>query len=564
MKNLKLSVILLITLIVVACSSDDDSQTSTITITVKDFETTINEHPVSEQELGTIEVTTNQGELVYSFKTEEPVNAFAIDNTGKLTVKDASLFDYEIRKTLEAIILVKNGELSKEVNVAVNLNDINDAIITVKDFETTIDEHPVSGQELGTIKATTDQGKLMYSFKTEEPVNAFTINNTGKLTVKDASLFDYETRKTLEAIILVKNGELSKEVNVAVNLNDINDAIITVKDFETTIDEHPVSGQELGTIKATTDQGKLMYSFKTEEPVNAFTINNTGKLTVKDASLFDYETRKTLRATLLIVATNEQETNNNEEVPSKEVTVIVNLNDITDDGIIIPDPNFRKALFEHTSPVIDTNRDGRISIAEAQVVKKINVERKDISDLSGIEYFTGLTELNCFGNNLKTLDIRKNTALTVLYCSRNRLSAIDVSKNTNLTVLYCNENLLSTIDVSKNVALTKLVCQENQLTALDLSKNTALIDLFSSFNRLTTLDLRYNTALTRIDLRNNKLLTSLNIKNGNNVALTYVDLRWNYSSNSYLSCVQVDDPTAAYLTNWKKDTRAFYSIDCRF
>ncbi|WP_165583304.1 hypothetical protein [Aquimarina atlantica] len=619
MENLKYTFALFMSILIIACSNDDD--TIATIITVKDFETVIKENPVVDQELGVIEASTNLGTLDYSIKSEDPAGAFAIDSkTGKLTVKDATLFDYETNPKLTAIVLIKVGGESKEVTVTVDLINIDKPTITVKDFETTIDENPDQGQELGTIEATTDEGELAYIIKTEEPTGAFAIDNkTGKLTVKDVTLFDYETRDQLTAIVLIKNGEESKETKITVHLNNINgNATITAKDFETTIDENTEQRQGLGFVKVTTDQGKLTYSIKKENPAGAFMIFPSEKgeegengfyIEIKDVSLFDYEKRTELTAIVLV--TNGE--------TSKEVTITVKLNDIVGD-INFADLNFKKALLKHTNPIIDTNTDGVITLEEAKVVTKMDVGRKSITDLSGIEYFTALTTLNCSSNNnLTILDLSKNIALTELDCSSNDITTLDVSKNIELTKLNCNDNDLTSVDVSKNVKLNFLNTSQNPLIDLDISKNTVLetlgygdensplttldisknaklstlfigytdltsIDLSNNteltrlaflFSNMTTLDLSHNTALTHLDflactintldLSNNVALTnlacngaklsSLNLKNGNNANLTA-----SFHNNPSLTCVEVDDPTANY--NWSKDDTAVYSSNC--
>ncbi|WP_109852950.1 hypothetical protein [Aquimarina sp. AU58] len=618
MENLKYIFALFMSILTIACSNDDDI-VATI-ITVKDFETVIKENPVVDQELGIIEANTNLGTLDYSIKSEDPTGAFAIDSkTGKLTVKDATLFDYEMNPKLTAIVLIKSGGESREAKVTVDLINIVKATITTKDFETTIDENPDQGKELGTIEATTDEGELTYTIKTEEPTGAFAIDNkTGKLTVKEATLFDYETRDQLTAIVLIKSGEESEEAKITVYLNDINGvATITVKNLEVTINENPNEQEYLGFIEATTDQGELTYILKNENPEGAFMLekdNGTEGVTgvhiqVKDAALFDYEARNQLTATVLVI---------NGET-SKEATIKINLNDIAGD-ISFVDPNFEKALLEHTDPIIDTNGDGQITEDEAKVVTALDVKLKSIIDLSGIEYFTALTTLDCStNNNLTTLDLSKNIALTELDCSSNDITTLDVSKNIELTKLNCNGNNLTSIDVSKNIKLNFLNTSQNplidldisknivletlgygdensSLTTLDISKNTKLSTLFIGYTDLTSIDLSNNTELTRLaflfsnmttlDLSNNTALThldflgstintldlsnnvaltnlacnganlsSLNLKNGNNANLTA-----SFRNNPSLTCVEVDDPTANY--NWSKDDTAVYSSNC--
>jgi hypothetical protein len=125
-----------------------------------------------------------------------------------------------------------------------------------------------------------------------------------------------------------------------------------------------------------------------------------------------------------------------------------------------PDENFR-AVVAGTS--IDKGADGYLSDEEIAAVTELFVIEKNIASLKGIEFFTALTELYCYNNQLTSLDVSKNTALTVLSCFNNQLTALDVSKNTALEELYCYENQLTSLDVSKNTALTELACFGNQI-----------------------------------------------------------------------------------------------------
>ena len=164
-----------------------------------------------------------------------------------------------------------------------------------------------------------------------------------------------------------------------------------------------------------------------------------------------------------------------------------------------PDENFRNYVLGMAGV------DGCISYSERKSITEMDLHDCGIKSLKGIEYFTGLTSLNCSGNELTSLDLSKNTALTTLYCNETQLTSLNVSKNTALTTLYCNENQLTDLDVSNNTKLTYLYCDNNKLTSLDLSNNTALTHLYASHNKLTSLDLEKNTALENVDLTGNLL-----------------------------------------------------------
>ena len=180
-----------------------------------------------------------------------------------------------------------------------------------------------------------------------------------------------------------------------------------------------------------------------------------------------------------------------------------------------PDPNFRAALAE-------------LGITSENIVTRTSlwIPERSISDLTGIEHFSALTELyvqsnqltelnvsgntalivlSVGGNQLTKLDVSKNTALWSLGVSSNQLIELDVSNNTRLAVLFVDWNQLTELDVSKNTALNRLYMGANQLTELDVSKNTALIVLEMFSNKLNKLDVSKNTALTSLNVAHNQL-----------------------------------------------------------
>lgn len=201
----------------------------------------------------------------------------------------------------------------------------------------------------------------------------------------------------------------------------------------------------------------------------------------------------------------------------------------------------------------DSDEDGDISIAEAEVPASMNVSNLGIRSMKGLECFVNLTYLDCNvnqiteldvsnlthletllcnGNQLTSLDLSSNTALEQVYCTGNRLSSLNLGSNSSLTILNVTSNQLSSLDLSgtpnlntvifsdnriRNIDLTAcpdltlLRCSDNLLSSIDLSSNTALTELDVSNNRLTSLDLTANTALVKVNCVSN-LLEVLDIR----------------------------------------------------
>jgi gliding motility-associated-like protein len=272
----------------------------------------------------------------------------------------------------------------------------------------------------------------------------------------------------------------------------------------------------------------------------------------------------------------------------------------------IPDNNFEQALIDlglDSAPI-----DNFVTTANINTITNLDIESKNITDLTGIEDFTSLSILNCANNNLTSLPISNNINLTELYChnntittintsflsalrifwcNNNELTNIDVTSNTNLISLVCDSNYLNNLDTTNNKILSILSCANNNLVTLNVTENTNLnsllisnnsisdIDLFDntgltildcSFNLLTNLDITLNKKLKAINCSNNLLeqldasvhddltelqvsnntLCVLNIKNGNNSNLNTL----NFGSNPNLGCIVVDNTNKSYA-HWQ-------------
>ena len=222
---------------------------------------------------------------------------------------------------------------------------------------------------------------------------------------------------------------------------------------------------------------------------------------------------------------------------SENSTETVSGNDIEKGDIAIDGDHFQDETFRnYVSENFDNDKDGKLSEKEIDNVTGINVSLSEIESLKGIEYFSKLTYLDCYNNELTNLDVSKNTELRMLNCHSNRLRSLDVSQNTALTELGCSSNQLTSLDVSQNTALTNLVCFNNQLTSLDVSKNELLLFFYCYNNQLSSLDVSQNTELIRLNCYSNRL-RSLDVSQ--NTALTEL-----VCSSNQLTSLDVSQNTA--------------------
>ncbi|GAA4270060.1 T9SS type A sorting domain-containing protein [Hyunsoonleella aestuarii] len=200
----------------------------------------------------------------------------------------------------------------------------------------------------------------------------------------------------------------------------------------------------------------------------------------------------------------------------------------------IIDSNFEGALITQG---IDTEGtlDGRILTSDISTRTFLDVNRNGITDLTGIEDFIALEQLNCDWNNLVSLNLSNNSALRVLLCNNNQIeNTLDLSANNalenvvcnnnkltdlvlpsspiNLTQVFCQFNDLTTLDVTGAVNLDRLNFTQNTIPTINLANNTKLTRLFCSIAGLESLNLTTNVLLERVDCDRN-LLTSLLLPN---------------------------------------------------
>lgn len=245
---------------------------------------------------------------------------------------------------------------------------------------------------------------------------------------------------------------------------------------------------------------------------------------------------------------------------------------------LIPDLNFEQALIDLGIDT-DATLNGQVFTADIENINSLDVSGKNISDLTGIEDFSALTDLECQNNSLSSLNIFQNNQLQYLDASNNQLINIDLSQNPLLIQLRINDNQLTSVEVSTNTQLTGLFLENNLLNSLNVSNNQLLESLWIRNNQISNLSLSSNTSLTQINVAhnqianldlssnaslsllrcNNNALSYLSIKNGNSLQIIEFDSR----INPNLICVEVDENAVGNIPqNWQYDNGTNFLEDC--
>lgn len=179
--------------------------------------------------------------------------------------------------------------------------------------------------------------------------------------------------------------------------------------------------------------------------------------------------------------------------------------DVTINSTNFPDANFRSYLLS----VYPT---GVITTAQLNARTELDLSNKGISNAKGIEYFTNLTKLDLYTNNLTSVIVKYNTKLTYLNVGYNQLVGIDATANTALQELYLQNNKITSLSVyglgnlrtlwvHNNPTMTELNCYRNNLSNFSVSGNTALASLrcYENPNLTKITGLADCTALTYLD-----------------------------------------------------------------
>jgi len=135
------------------------------------------------------------------------------------------------------------------------------AVITISNFETSVEENPVENQVLGTISASTNTGTLVFSLTGQTPSGALSINaSSGQLTVADPSVFVFETNPTITATVQAKVEDVAKTANITINVTEG-----TLKVATAVIDKMAYTAPEDLTFLYSTDGGD---SYSTDKPTD--------------------------------------------------------------------------------------------------------------------------------------------------------------------------------------------------------------------------------------------------------------------------------------------------------
>lgn len=217
----------------------------------------------------------------------------------------------------------------------------------------------------------------------------------------------------------------------------------------------------------------------------------------------------------------------------------------------IPDIEFEQYLVDEG---IDTDGEVNGQVLTADIADETDLNLvilPDIQDLTGIQDFTNLENLQIWRVNITELDLSQNLQLKDIGLEDVSLTSLDLSNNL----------ALETLIVHVNDEGHSFQCSIDQL---NLHSNNQLDYLIYDGLEVTDLDLSNASNLRHLTLWDVPMLEQLNIKNQNNSNIEVVGV----FDAPNLACIQVDDPEAVIAgtdppyNNWMIYNLSIVSDDC--
>lgn len=172
-----------------------------------------------------------------------------------------------------------------------------------------------------------------------------------------------------------------------------------------------------------------------------------------------------------------------------------------------PNDNFRTYV-----ATFDLNSDNKLNTYERYRVVTIDIKKKNVGSVEGIEFFPELTTAALSDNSIHSVDFSGNPKLQRLTMQHNNTTT-DLDLSTAPSLVYVNvsnNDMLATLNLTGLHKIKTLNCEYTLLTALDVTEMPLLEELNCSWCDIHTLDLSNCPELRNLNCYANSM-TSLNL-----------------------------------------------------
>ena len=242
--------------------------------------------------IGTVAATDPDSSDTLTFGLADGTEWLAIDpHTGELTVADPVPLDFEAAESLAVSVEVTDPEgLSATAVATIGLPGVNEAPV-VSDQTFSVNENSPSGTGVGSVAASDPDAGDTVTFSLVGGTGAFAIGaDSGEIRVADGGQLDFETSPSFDLDVAVTDAAgLTSAAVATVELANRNEPPV-VEDQGFTVAENSANGAVVGTVATSDPDAGDTVTFSLVGGTGAFAVNESGGVTVADASQLDFET----------------------------------------------------------------------------------------------------------------------------------------------------------------------------------------------------------------------------------------------------------------------------------
>ncbi len=483
---------------VVITRVDADNQTADVTITITNVneniisianqERSIAENSANSTNVGAVLVTTGTPDS-FSITAGNDNTAFAIDNSGQISVNDSNQLDTETTPTyLLSVVITRVDADNQTADVTITITNVNENIISIANQERSIAENSANSTNVGAVLVTTGTPDS-FSITAGNDNTAFAIDNSGQISVNDSNQLDTETTPTyLLSVVITRVDADNQTADVTITITNVNENIISIANQERSIAENSANSTNVGAVLVTTGTPDS-FSITAGNDNTAFAIDNSGQISVNDSNQLDTETTPTY---LLSVVITRVDADNQ----TADVTItITNVNDNAPIGFVdIESTNIGVSI---TFNLVDNDNDPDGNDITIASVSKVSTGTVVINSGSKTISYTPPTG---FSGNATFTYIPTDGTLTGL----NTTVTITVTDLALIITPSNTQNTTAGVAVMFFVELTDLVTSNQvNITSISLADNTATNSIWSvatSATNVATLVYQSNRIATETSL----------------------------------------------------------------
>lgn len=187
----------------------------------------------------------------------------------------------------------------------------------------------------------------------------------------------------------------------------------------------------------------------------------------------------------------------------------------------IPD----KALYDGILKVADADKDGVLTISEAEAITELELIKCGIRDLTGLSYCKNLMALSLGYNNIKDIsELSKIENLIILDLSNNQISDIsvmaDFKSKSDYSLLNLSNNSICNIDALEGFGADILSLENNKIKDINVFSKIRCFQFDLSYNQISDIGVfasfekdcwYYSIGLSNNSIRNIEALEGLKI-----------------------------------------------------